>query len=188
LNQRIKLRVKLILRLFFLSFEYFRKISNRCHVFHSPRALNPNHLEKRIPKVMAKCSLLIKYSLRGGNWHKLSSKLKKPLFSGQLTLKNGQSSNGPKNPPKNSLCPINPIARRFTFHTINHYLSAGYLTPQSVRVFSCAFRSNAAARKNKTSLRAYPAFALPPSCVVENLRSCHRSPRVLCEQLVAERI
>jgi hypothetical protein len=40
-----------------------------------------------------------------------------------------------KNPPKNCPCPISTLARRFTFHTVNHCLSAGYLTPQSVRVF-----------------------------------------------------
>jgi hypothetical protein len=37
--------------------------------------------------------------------------------------------------PKTAHGPIIPLARRFTFHTVNHSLSAGYLTPQSVRVF-----------------------------------------------------
>jgi hypothetical protein len=32
--------------------------------------------------------------------------------------------------------PIIPRARRFTFRTVNHCLSAGYLTPQPVRIFS----------------------------------------------------
>jgi hypothetical protein len=31
--------------------------------------------------------------------------------------------------------PIIPLARRFTFRTVNHCLSAGYLTSQSVRFF-----------------------------------------------------
>jgi hypothetical protein len=37
--------------------------------------------------------------------------------------------------PKTAHGPIIPLARRFTFRTVNHSLSAGYLTPQSVRVF-----------------------------------------------------
>jgi hypothetical protein len=36
---------------------------------------------------------------------------------------------------KPSCGPIIPLARCFTFRTVNHCLSAGYLTSQSVRVF-----------------------------------------------------
>jgi hypothetical protein len=32
--------------------------------------------------------------------------------------------------------PSIPLVRRFTFRTVNHCLTAGYLTPQLVRVFS----------------------------------------------------
>jgi hypothetical protein len=38
--------------------------------------------------------------------------------------------------PKTARIPNIPLVRRFTFCTVNHCLTAGYLTPQSVRVFS----------------------------------------------------
>jgi hypothetical protein len=37
---------------------------------------------------------------------------------------------------KTARVPSIPLVRRFTFRTVNHCLTAGYLTPQSVRVFS----------------------------------------------------
>jgi hypothetical protein len=48
---------------------------------------------------------------------------------------------------KTARIPSIPLVRRFTFCTVNHCLTAGYLTPQLVRVFVRAFRSFTAARE-----------------------------------------
>jgi hypothetical protein len=82
--------------------------------------------------------------------------------------------------------PSIPLVRRFTFRTVNHCLTAGYLTPQLVRVFSVPSDiSLPPEKKNKTPIRSHLAVAPPQPCVVKILRACDRSPRVLCEQPVA---
>jgi hypothetical protein len=81
--------------------------------------------------------------------------------------------------------PSIPLVRRFTFCIVNHCLTAGYLTPQLVRVFSCLQIFHRRQRKNKTPIRSHLAVAPPPPCVVEIIRAYDRSPQALCEQLVA---
>jgi hypothetical protein len=49
---------------------------------------------------------------------------------------------------------IIPFARRFTFHTVNRCLSAGYLTPQSIRVCSVPSDLTPPPKKNKIPIRA----------------------------------
>jgi hypothetical protein len=67
----------------------------------------------------------------------LNSKFEKPLFSGQLTLKKMVNQiTAQKIHQKTVRIPSIPLVRRFTFRTVNHCLTAGYLTPQLVRVFS----------------------------------------------------
>jgi hypothetical protein len=67
----------------------------------------------------------------------LNSKFEKPLFSGQLTLKKMVNQiTTQKIHKKTARIPSIPLVRRFTFCTVNHCLTTGYLTPQLVRVFS----------------------------------------------------
>jgi hypothetical protein len=69
---------------------------------------------------------------------------------------------------KTTRIPSIPLVRRFTFRTVNHCLTAGYLTPQLVRVFpvpsdltpppeglrsSCRHPSTALRSRDPSSLR-----------------------------------
>jgi hypothetical protein len=82
--------------------------------------------------------------------------------------------------------PSIPLVRCFTFCIVNHRLTAGFLTSQSVRILPIPSDfTPPPEKKSKTSTKSHPAATPPPPCIVEILRAIDRSPRASCEQLVA---
>jgi len=131
LNRRIRLRVKLVLSLLPLSFEYFRKISSRCHVSYSPRALNPNFPNVGIKDPKGRG--LPKISSQG--LAEIRRKIEKNSFFGTVhPEKVIKPITAQKSTKKLFGIPNIPFSRRSPFRTVNHCPAAGYLTPPPVRV------------------------------------------------------